>query len=251
MDNSVECTTVLPEHLTDLWTRSSKHLDKEQSDALASLLTKYQDAFSRTDDDIGRTERVTHMINTGNAIPIRQRSRRMPIGKQELEKGEVKRMLNQGIIEPSRSPWGSNIVLVIKKDGRPRFCVDYRMLNDVTKKDAYPLPRVDECLDALAGAKWFGSMDLNAGFWQIGMAPEDKEKTAFLTSFNLYQFTVMPFGLVNSPSSFERLMEDVLRGLQWKELLLYMDDIISVCSTFEEWLCRLERIFIRLKEANL
>jgi hypothetical protein len=202
----VECTTVLPEHLTDLWTRSSKHLDKEQSDALASLLTKYQDAFSRTDDDIGRTERVTHMINTGNAIPIRQRSRCMPIGKQELEKGEVKRMLNQGIIEPSRSPWGSNIVLVIKKDGRPRFCVDNRMQNDVTKKDAYPLPRVDECMDALAGAKWFGSMDLNAGFWQIGMAPEDKEKTAFLTSFDLYQFTVMPFGLVNSPSSFERLM---------------------------------------------
>jgi hypothetical protein len=175
----------------------------------------------------------------------------MPIGKQEIEKGEVKRMLNQGIIEPSRSPWASNIVLVIKKDGRPRFCVDYRMLNDVTKKDAYPLPRVDECLDALAGAKWFGSMDLNAGFWQIGMAPEDKEKTAFWTSFGLYQFTVMPFGLVNSPSGFERLTEDVLRGLQWKELLLYMDDIISVCSTFEEWLCRLERIFIRLKEANL
>jgi hypothetical protein len=137
----------------------------------------------------------------------------MPIGKQELEKGEVKRMLNQGIIEPSRSPWGSNIVLVITKDGRPRFCVDNRMLNDVTKKDAYPLPRVDECLDALAGAKWFGSMNLNAGFWQIGMAPEDKENTAFLTSFHLYQFTVMPFGLVNSPSSFERLMEDVLRGL--------------------------------------
>jgi hypothetical protein len=116
------------------------------------------------------------------------------------------------------------------------------MQNDVTKKDAYPLPRVDECLDELAGAKWFGSMDLNAGFWQIGMAPEDKEKTAFLRSFNLYQFAVMPYGLVNSPSSFERLTEDVLRGLQRKELLLYMDDIISVCSTFKEWLCRLERI---------
>lgn len=243
--------TGFPEHLNDLLKRSSENLDEDQKKALTSLLRTYGDVFSRTGDDIGRTSLVTHRINTGNAIPIRQRSRRMPLGKQEMEKTEVKRMLEKGVIEPSRSPWASNIVLVLKKNGQPRFCVDYRMLNEITKKDAYPLPRVDECLDSLAGAQWFSSMDLNSGFWQIGMAPEDKEKTAFLTSLGLYQFTVMPFGLANSPSTFERLMENVLRGLQWQELLLYMDDIISVSSTFHEGLERLEKIFQRLQGANL
>ncbi|KAK3106610.1 hypothetical protein FSP39_023509 [Pinctada imbricata] len=160
-------------------------------------------------------------------------------------------MIDRGIVEPSRSPWASNIVLVTKKDGRVRFCVDYRKLNDVTLKDAYPIPRVDDCLEALSGAKWFSSMDLNTGFWQIGMADEDKEKTAFLTSMGLYQFTVMPFGLVNAPSTFERLMEDVLRKLQWQECLVYIDDIISISSDFEEGLQRLERIFLRLQDANM
>lgn len=241
----------VPEHLSDLVERSSKHLNLEQIEILASLLIKYQNVFSETSDDIGRTNLVTHRINTGNAIPIRQRPRRMPIGKRDIEKKEVQRMLESGIIEPSNSPWASNIVLVKKKDGKTRFCVDYRMLNDVTAKDAYPLPRVDDCLDSLAGSKWFGSMDLNSGFWQINMSTEDKEKTAFLTSLGLYQFTVMPFGLVNSPSTFERLMENVLRGLQWKELLLYMDDIISIANTFEDGVERLERIFQRLEDANL
>ncbi|VDI48844.1 Hypothetical predicted protein [Mytilus galloprovincialis] len=231
--------------------RSSTYINEDQRQQLSRLLSQYQNVFSRTDDDIGRTDLVTHRINTGNAVPFRQRSRRMPLGKQEMEKSEVNRMLDKGIIEPSSSPWASNIVLVMKKNGSPRCCVDYRILNDVTKKDSYPIPRVDECLDSLAGGKFFGSMDLNSGFWQIGMAPEDKEKTAFLTSLGLYQFTVMPFGLANSPSTFERLMENVLRGLQWKELLLYMDDIISISSTFEEGLGRLERIFIRLQNAHL
>ena len=115
-------------------------------------------------------------------------------------------MLDKGIVEPSNSPWASPIVLVSKKDGTTRFCVDYRMLNDVTVKDGYPLPRVDECLDALAGAKWFNCMDLNSGFWQIMVEPEDQMKTAFTTSHGLYQFKVMPFGLVNSPGTFQRLM---------------------------------------------
>ncbi|MCG7866651.1 MAG: DDE-type integrase/transposase/recombinase [Candidatus Thiodiazotropha taylori] len=160
-------------------------------------------------------------------------------------------MLKRGVIEPSNSPWSSPVVLVTKKDGTIRFCIDYRVLNDCTVKDAYPIPRVDECLDALSGSKWYSSMDLNSGFWQVGMAPEDRQKTAFATSLGLYQWTVMPFGLANSPSTFQRLMEDVLRGLQWTELLLYMDDIISPCQTVEEGLKRLANIFDRLVEANL
>ena len=175
----------------------------------------------------------------------------MPLGKREIEREELRKMIDRGVVEPSNSPCVSNVVLVVKKDGKVRFCVDYRSQNDVTIKDAYPLPRVDECLDSLAGATWFSSMDLNSGFWQISMAPEDKQKTAFNTSLGLYQFTVMPFGLANAPSTFERLMENVLRGLQWQECLIYMDDIIVPSTTFSEGLERLERIFIRLSEANL
>ncbi|CAC5370236.1 unnamed protein product [Mytilus coruscus] len=124
----------IPEHLTDLLQRSSTYLIEDQRQQLSRLLSQYQNVFSRTDDDIGRTDLVTHRINTGNAIPFRQRSRRMPLGKQEMEKSEVNRMLDKGIIEPSSSPWASNIVLVMKTNGSPRCCVDYRILNDVTKK---------------------------------------------------------------------------------------------------------------------
>ena len=115
---------------------------------------------------------------------------------------------------------------VKKKDGSVRFCVDYRRLNDVTEKDACPLPRVDDNLDALAGAKLFSTLDLASGYWQVEMDPHDAEKTAFCTRYGLYQWRVMPFGLCNAPSTFERLMEKVLSGLQWKIALLYLDDII-------------------------
>ena len=194
---------------------------------------------------------MQHRINTGPANPIRQPPRRLPFGKREVEKQELEKMLKRNVIEPSNSAWSSPIVLVSKKDGSTRFCVDYRKLNDVTIKDAYPLPRIDECLDSLSESKWFSCMDLNSGFWQIGMDPADKHKTAFSTSQGLYQFTVMPFGLVNSPSTFERLMADVFRDLQWRECLIYIDDIIVPGKTVEDTLIRLEHIFLRLQAANL
>ena len=141
------------------------------------------------------------------------------------------KMLERKVIEPSNNAWSSPIVLVTKKDGSTRFCVDYR-LNDLTVKDAYPIPRIAECLDSLTGSKWFSCLDLNSGFWQIGLDPVDKEKTAFATSLGLYQFTVMPFGLANAPSTFERLIEDVMRGYQWEICLVYMDDVIVLSATY-------------------
>ena len=240
-----------PEHLQDLFERSSIYLNDEEGGRLKQLLLKNQDVFSRNKDDIGRAKGITHRIETGDAQPIRTAPRRLPIGKKTIEQQEVKKMLENGIIEPSKSAWSSAIVLVPKKDGSMRFCVDYRKLNEITIKDAYPLPRVDDCLDALTNSKWFSSMDLNSGFWQVGMAEEHKEKTAFSTSLGLFHFTVMPFGLCNSPSTLSRLLEDVLRGLQWEECLLYMDDIIVPGSSFEKTINRLQNVFQRLRDANL
>lgn len=241
----------LPEHLLDLYERSSVHLSDLEKQGLHNLLFKYQSAFSKNPEDIGRTDMVQHTINTGTSQPIRQPPRRLPLGKRQVEKEEIDKMLKRGIIEPSNSAWSSPVVLITKKDGTPRFCIDYRKVNDATVKDAYPIPRVGDCIDALSGSKYFGSLDLNSGFWQVGMSPEDKEKTAFATTMGLYQFTVMSFGLANAPSTFERLMENVLRGLQWVECLLYMDDIIIPSKSVDEGFTRLERIFQRLQQANL
>ena len=241
----------VPDHLSDLFSRCSASLSPEELVEFASLLRRYSSVFSQSPDDIGRTDLVQHRINTGMALPIRQPVRRLPFGKRDTEKAEIQKMLAKNVIEPSSSAWSSPIVLVTKKDGSIRFCVDYRRVNDVTVKDAYPIPNIIDCLDSLSKSKYFSSMDLNSGFWQIGMHPDDKDKTAFSTSQGLFQFSVMPFGLANSPSTFQRLMENIFRGLQWEECLVYMDDIIVPSATFNENIVRLEHILSRLKDANL
>ena len=117
-----------------------------------------------------------------------------------------------------------------------RFCVDYRKLNELTVKDAYPIHRIDDSLDQSSGAQWFSTLDLCSGYWQIELEPEDKPKTAFVTKRGLYQFRVMPFGMCNAPATFERLMETVLSGLQWDICLIYLDDIIVIAKSFDEML---------------
>ncbi len=125
-------------------------------------------------------------------------------------------MLDRGVIEPCQTSWASPVVLVTKKDGTTRFCVDYRKLNDITKKDAYPLPWIDDTLDALHGSTYFSTLDLYSGYWQVEMDQQDIDKTAFVTRQGLFRFTVMPFGLCNAPTTFERLMEVILRDVSWK-----------------------------------
>lgn len=143
------------------------------------------------------------------------------------------------------------MVLVRKKNGRIRFCVDYRKLNEVTKKDSYPLPRINDTLEALAGSKWFSSLDLRSGYWQVKLDPDDKEKTAFSTGAGLWHFTVMPFGLCNAPATIERLMEQVLRGLPLDVCLIYLDDSLVPGKTFEGQLLNLKRVLQRLRVAHL
>ena len=160
-------------------------------------------------------------------------------------------MLDQGVIQHSQSPWASPIVLVAKQDGTTRFCVDYRKLNTVTKMDVFPLPRIDDSIDILSHSRYFSTLDLRSGYWQVKMAPGSIEKTAFATHSGLYEFVVMPFGLCNAPSTFQRLMETVLRGLAQDICTVYLDDILVMGTTFEEHLCNLQYVFDRLCDAGV
>ena len=161
-------------------------------------------------------------------------------------------MLASDVICPSNSPWASPVVMVKKKDGSLRFCVDFRQLNAATVKDAHPLPRIDDLLDALHSARWFSTLDLKSGYWQVPIMERDKEKTAFRTSSGqLYEFNQVPFGLFNAPATFSRLMDRVLSGLHRETCLFYLDDIIVFSSTWEEHLARLRQVFERLRHADL
>ena len=164
----------------------------------------------------------------------------------------MQQMLSNGIIRPSNSPWASPVVMVKKKDGSLRFCVDFRQLNAASVKDAHPIPRIDDLLDTLHGARWFSTLDLKSGYWQIPIQERDKEKTAFRTSSGqLFEFNQVPFGLCNEPATFSRLMNRVLEGLHWETCLFYLDDIIVFAATWEEHFARLRQVFERLWHAKL
>ena len=241
----------LPEHLQQVWETNSPSLDDNQKQCFLQLLLKHQEVFAKSKHDLGRTDLVQHDIDTGDHQPIKQAPRRIPLNKRAVAEQEVQLMLENGIIEPSISAWSSQIVLVEKKDHSMRFCVDYRALNEVTKKDSYPLPRIDDCFDALTGTHWFSSIDLQSGYWQVGLSPSAMEKTAFSCPSGLFQFKVLPFGVCNGPPTFQRLMEHVLAGLQWKICLLYLDDVIVFSKTFEDHLDRLSQVLARIGKAGL
>ncbi len=226
-------------------------LNSDQTSSLKDLLAEFSDIFSSHPYDYGKTDLLTHSINTGNAAPIKLRPYRTSPATQNILQQEVSRLLERDVIEESQSPWSAPVVLVRKKDGTHRFCVDYRRLNAVTIKDSHPLPRVDDTLDRLSGAQMFSTIDLTAGYWQIPLNPADKEKTAFSTGAGLYQFRMMPMGISNAPPSFQRLMELVLRGLHWSICLIYLDDIIVYSADFVQHLKHLREVFRRFRSAGL
>ena len=160
-------------------------------------------------------------------------------------------MLQTGLTQPSDSPWSAPVVLVRKKDGSTRFCVDYRRLNSVTRKDSYPIPRIDDALDALSGAKYFSTLDLRSGYHKVEMDKTSRQHTAFITSSDLYEFNVLHFGLCNAPSTFQRLMNQVLQGLDGNICLICLDDIIIFSATIEQHLFRLRCVLHRLRASNL
>nr|AHN53418.1 pol polyprotein [Nuttalliella namaqua] len=229
----------------------SKELTSDCRQSLFSLLQEYASLFDACRCPLGVARNVEHRIDTGGVRPLRQRPYRVSHSERETIETEVTEMLSKSIVRPSSSPWSSPVVLVPKKDGSIRFCVDYRRLNKVTRKDVYPMPRIDDALDAVCGANYFSSLDMRSGYWQIPMAEEDKEKTAFVTPDGLYEFNVMPFGLCNAPATFERMMDTVLRGLRWKVCLCYLDDVVVYSSSFSEHLQRLSFVLAAFRQAGL
>ena len=224
---------------------------EEARKALVELMLSYNDVLSIDEFDLGRFGAVQHQIDTGNSKPFRQSLRPQARAHLPVIDKLIDEMQQQGVIEPCQSEWASNIVLVKKKDGSIRFCVDYRKLNDLTKKDAYPLPRIDSCLDRLAGSVWFSTFDLRSGFHQVEMDPRDVNKTTFVCHRGSFRFPRMPFGLCNAPATFQRLMDMVMTGLNFETCLIYLDDIIVFSQDLPTHLQRLESLLARLRTANL
>jgi len=156
-------------------------------------------------------------------------------------------MLRCGVIRPGHGAWAAPVVLARKKDGTFRFCVDYRKINSITSRDVYPLPRMDDIFDSMQGAKYFSSFDFLSGYWQIEMDEHDKEKTGFITIYGLFEWNVMPFGLSNSPSTFQRAMDELLRRFKWNFCLVYIDDVIIYSKTEEEHLNHID-LFLKVVE---
>ena len=199
----------------------------------------------------GWTDAVVHEIDTGSTRPIRCNRRKLSPKKIKIQQELVDQMLEDCQIEPSVSAWSAPTVLVTKKDGSTRFCMDYRRLNVHTKKDAFPLPRIDDSLNSLSGQAWFSTLDLASGYWQVRLSENAKPKTAFATHSGLFQFAVMPFGLCNAPATFKRLMSQVMCGLHWKRCLVYIDDILVFGNDFESALHNLEVVLDRVAEYGL
>ena len=226
----------------------SSTLSSHERNTLLDTLLRYADVF---EPSLGHTTVVRHNIDTGDSPPIRQRPRRLPYAYRKETEDQIRDMLDQGVIQPSVSPWASPIVLVRKKDGKYRFCVDYRKLNAVTKRDARPLPRVDDLLDALQGYDLFTTLDLRSGYWQLSVSPEDREKTAFVTPTGSWEFLRVPFGLSGAPASFDRAMQIIMSGLNYDSCLCYFDDIIIPSKGIQEHCERLEKVLTRLRQHNL
>lgn len=223
----------------------------EQQAELGVLLTRYADVFALRDEDLGYTDRVRHEIPLTDDNPVSQPYRRIPPTQLEEVREHISELLRKGVICESSSAYASPVVLVRKADGSLRLCVDYRRLNSKTKRDAFPLPRIDESLDALGGAQIFSTIDLASGYHQVAVHEKDRPKTAFITPFGLYEYQRMPFGLCNAPATFQRLIHAIMSDLVFQVVLVYLDDLLVYSSTFQDHLVRLETVLKRLRETGL
>ena len=224
----------------------SGELTLEEKEQLCTLLIQNANLFAASQSDLGRTGQLSHTFTTNQANPVRQRVRRIPPHRRQEVKELLAKMQENDLIRPSCNPWASPVVLVQKVDGSLCLFVDYRKLNEVTTKDAYPLPRIDDSLNTLAGSQWFSTLDLASGYWQVEVAEQDREKTAFCRSEGLIEFNVMSFGLCNAPATFQQLMDLILAGLSWSQCLVYIDDLMVLGDAFTSHLKNLQAVFQRI-----
>lgn len=239
-------------HLQSMINTLPSSLTDDERQRVVALLMEFKDSFSKNEYDIGRTKLIQHSIDTGDSRPVREQLRRHPQAYLEFIDAEVDKLLALGIIEPSASPWASNLVLVRKKDGKLRLCVDYRRLNALTIKDAYPIPRIDACLDCLGNSGFYSQMDQRSGYWQCELSDgPTRDRTAFICRKGQFRFCVMPFGLCNAVSLFQRLQDKILAGLNWFTCLVYLDDIVVFSQTFDEHIDRLRAVMERMRNAGL
>ena len=244
--------TVADESVLSKMKLDSPLLSPSEREVLVDKLLQHKDKFSQSDVDMGHHQRTQHEIHLTDPHPFKERHRRIPPGMLQQVKEHLQQMLDSGIIRPSQSPFSSEVVWVRKKDGSLRQCVDYRRLNARTIKDNYCLPRIEEILDSLAGAKYFTVLDLKSGYHQVEIREDHKERTAFsVAPLGFYEYNRMAMGLANAPATYQRLMENVLGDLHLTICMVFLDDIIVFGNSFEEHLSRLEQVLIRLGENGL
>ena len=243
--------------------RQEKLLEKLNLDGLAhwsprnaavvrELVLAYHDVFASESNELGCTSAIEHEICIENSEPFKEWFRCIPPPLLEEVRASLQDMLEAGAILPSQSPWCNAVVLVRKKDGTLCFCVDFRCLDMWMKKVSYPLPCIQEALESMAVSAHFSSMDFKSGFWQIKMAPELQQYTAFMVgNLGFYEFTHMPFGLCNAPATFQHLMQNMLGKLNLMYCMIYLDDVIIFGHTEEEHLEHLHVVFKRFQEFNL
>ena len=211
------------------------HLDSRDTQRLEAFLLANRDLFAMNTSEMGCTNVVTHKIELDDETPFKEKFRPIPPGSYQEVRQHIAELLSAGVVKESKSPFASNMVLVRKKGGSLRVCVDYRKLNAHTKKDAYSIPRVDTLIHSLKGAKYFASLDLFAGYHQVQVDENHQERTAFSAGpLGFYEYVKMPFGLCNAPSTFQRMMEKVLEGLTMQTCAVYLDDVIVYAATKDE-----------------
>ncbi|CAF3126930.1 unnamed protein product [Rotaria sp. Silwood2] len=239
-----------PEYMRQQIDLLTQHIqDPKQRQRLQNILWKHGKLFDLRQPSIIKAT-VRHAIDTSTHPPIYTPPYRVSYKDEQLQREEIDKLLKQGIIEESVSPWSSPIVLVKKKDGSVRFCIDFRKLNNITTKDAFPMPRIDDIFDHLSQAEYYTTIDFKSGYFQVGLDPKDRPKTAFSTRDQHYQFTVLPQGVTNGPPAFQRIVSQILGSTRWQYSLAYLDDVIIYSPTFDQHLIHLDDILTRLNDAN-